>query len=340
MLPQDFADAGWATAAVTNNKIVSIEEGFAQGFASFDQTTFEQDQVFGAQRVTRAALRWLEQTREGPFFLYLHYFDPHDRYQAPSPHTRMHVDPDTDRSIRDSAVRAGKPNAFIPAMNPNARDLTADELQYMRDLYRGEVSYVDAWIGKLFAGLEQQGRTRNTIVVVTSDHGEEFLEHGGLKHAHTLYEELVSVPLILHVPGAEPYGAVVERPVSLVDLPATLRALAGLPARIGDRSWSLGSGEDAPPVLCENWHDGEGARSGLQRSVVVWPRKLIEYADGTAELFDLERDPMESSPLEDAPWGTDLHALLDSIGGGDAAVPDAPVDPDLLEKLKAMGYVH
>jgi hypothetical protein len=182
---------------------------------------------------------------------------------------------------------------------------------------------------------------RDTIVAVTSDHGEEFLEHGGLKHAHTLYEELVSVPLILHVPGADFSGTVVDRPVSLVDLPATLRELAGLPARIGDRSWSLSGGEGTDPVLCENWHDGEGDKGGLQRSLIVWPRKFIEYTGGATELFDLERDPMEQSPLGEAPWGITMKALLDSISGDNvAAVPDAPVDPDLLEKLKAMGYVH
>jgi arylsulfatase A-like enzyme len=341
MIAEDFRAAGWNTAAASNNKIVSVEDGFGRGFAAFDERAFVADQFHGAERMTRAAIEWLDTNPDGPFFLYLHYFDPHDRYQAPRPFTRRHIGRALEEKVRDTSVRAGRPNPFIETMNPDARDLTPDEVRYLKGLYRGEVSYVDHWIGRLLGHLEESGRLDDTIVLVTSDHGEEFLEHEGLKHAHTLYDELVAVPLLLRLPGDRHAGAVRAEPVSLVDLPATLRAVAGLPARDGDRAWAV----DGPPsprvVVAENWWDEAGPRHGLQQSLVRWPHKLVRYGDGTTELFDLDRDPAEQRPLDDDALRermvVSLDSLLDESGGTAEA---GPVDPALLEKLKAMGYVH
>lgn len=340
MLAVDLRAVGYATAAISNNRIVSVEEGFAEGFTTFDQTAFVEDQVYGAQRVTRSALAWSAEHRESPWFLYLHYFDPHDRYQAPPPFTRMHVAPRLESTIRDSSVRGGRPNTFMDE-SPAKRDLTADELEYMRDLYRGEVSYLDHWIGRLLDGLRASGALDNTLVVLTSDHGEEFLEHGGFKHGHSLYEELVAVPLIVARPGGHSAGTVVDSPVTLLDLAPTVRDVAGVEPRTDGRPWPLATRDEDIPVA-ENFRDGEGPLAGVQRAVLQWPRKLIEYGDGARlELFDLAADPRERAPLGEAEEVGRMVAVLDSVAGDSApAVEDAEVDPALLEKLKAMGYVH
>jgi hypothetical protein len=341
MVARDFVEAGWATAATSNNKIVSVAEGFADGFVAFDERAFENDQTFGGERITRAARSWLREHPDGPFFLYLHYFDPHDRYQAPTPFTRRHVSREITQRVKDNAVRAGRPNAFIESMNPEARELTGAEIRYLRGLYQGEVEYVDHCVGRVLDLLEEQGRLDDTIVVVTSDHGEEFLEHGGLKHAHTLYEELVAVPLVLRLPGGRHAGTVRAGSASLMDLPASLRQLAGLEPRPGDRPWLLEGPEHDAPVIAENWWQGGGKPEGLQQTIVDWPYKFIRYGDGSAELFDLVRDPGERDPIDDEALAGRMTARLDSIvGDGSAMVGGRPVDPALLEKLKAMGYVH
>lgn len=340
LVARELRDAGWATAAVSNNAIVSVEEGLADGFVSFDQRPFVEDQVYGAQRVTRYALEWLDEHPDGPRFLYLHYFDPHDRYQAPPPFTRAQVDPRLEARIRDSSVRAGQPNHFMPELNDEARDLRPDELAYMQGLYRGEVQYVDHWIGRLLAGLRTAGALDNTLVLVTADHGEEFLDHGGLKHGHTVYEELVAVPLIVGLPGGARAGTVVAEPVSLLAIAPTLRAVAGLATLPGARLW--GTGNKGVRPLVENWAWGEGPRAGPQRALIDGPLKLIEYAAaGRSELFDLDHDPHETTALADQGPAGPMRAVLDSLAGAteEWSVPGT-VDPALFEKLKAMGYVH
>jgi arylsulfatase A-like enzyme len=338
----ELRDEGWATAAVSNNKIVSVEEGFARGFVSFDESAFVEDQIYGAQRVTRSALSWVEDHPDGPYFLYLHYFDPHDRYQAPPPWTRMHVDEVADSRIDDSAVRSGRPNAFLETASGSG-ELSAQELQYMRDLYRGEVSYVDHWLGRLMHGLRDRGALDNTLVVITSDHGEEFLEHDSLKHGHALYEEQIAVPLIVLLPAGGSAGTVISDPVSLLDLAPALRSIAGLDTRQADGdAWAFGNGIQGRNPVAENWRYGEGPNSGPQRALIDWPRKLIEYQRAqTLEFFDLELDPGEQSSSLDAAGIGRMVILMDSLlGTRDDGLGAAPVDPVLLEKLKAMGYVH
>lgn len=342
LLAPELRDRGWATAAVSNNAIVSVEDGLGQGFVAFDQRPFIEDQVYGAQRVTRHALEWIDAHPEGPRFLYLHYFDPHDRYQAPPPFTRAFIDPRLEERVSDSSVRAGRPNHFMRSVSSTASALTQPQAEYMRGLYRGEVRYVDHWIGVLLDGMRARGALSNTVVVVTSDHGEEFLEHDGLKHGHTLYDELVAVPLIVSLPGGAAAGSVIDEPVSLLELAPTLRTLLGLPADPGVRTWSVATAMQPARPLSQNWAYGEHERSGPQRALVQWPYKLIQYvARDRDELFDLSKDGAESAPLDDAAWRSGLTAALDSLAGGaeDQAEP-GPLDPALLERLKAMGYVH
>ena len=290
--------------------------------------------------MTRAALDWVDDHPRQPWMLYLHYFDPHDRYQAPPPWTRMHVDQGADRRIRDSSVRGGRPNTFMED-SPARRDLSGEELRYLRDLYRGEVSYLDHWLGRLLAGLRARGDLDRTIVVLTSDHGEEFLEHDGLKHGHTLYEELVAVPLVVLHPDGPNAGGVVSTPVSLQGLAPTLREWTGVAPVGAEGVWPLDEAP-APRPVAENWRDGEGPRAGPQRAVWDWPLKLIDVGDGRRlELYDLVADPGEQEPRDDPAGIGRLTAVLDSIlGAVDVSVEDAEVDPALLEKLKAMGYVH
>ena len=345
-LPRRIREAGWATAAVSNNFIVSPDEGFARGFDHFDQRVFERDQVYGAQRVTRNALEWLEGHGDAPYFLYLHYFDPHDRYQAPPPFTRRFVDARAAEKVKQVGVLGGRPNPLREALADTTRrvQIPESDLTYMRGLYDGEVAYVDHWIGVLLDRMRERGWLENTLVVLTSDHGEEFLEHGFLKHGHALYEEQIRVPLIVVPPTPERAGERNESPVSLLDLPKTLLEFVDQESDFEGLDL-LGTLPATRPIFAEMRGRPPAPAVGHLRAVIEWPFKLIENLDrAQREVYDLQADVAEQAALGPifGARGDSLRASLDRNLPDPNAVTteELPPDPALIEKLKAMGYVH
>jgi len=171
------------------------------------------------------ALTWLRaqraETPERPFLLFLHVFDVHTPYKPPAPFDAR-FDPDYTGTL--SEVDVDDPNRPVHAgMDPR-------DLEHVLALYDGEIGWVDSQIGRLLDELDALDLTETTLVVLTADHGDEFLEHGGSGHHHTLFEELLHVPLILRWPGRVPAGARVAERVSLVDIAPTVYAACGLPA--------------------------------------------------------------------------------------------------------------
>lgn len=160
--------------------------------------------------VSARARSWLE--REGarrPFFLWLHYIDPHPPYsQTPR---------ESHKSFRSDSVlapRDGQPTDLL-LRSPDVARLRSGEIrpgpserERVRELYRAEVSRVDAAIGEVLDALDALGLRDRTVVVCVSDHGEEFWEHGGVEHGHTLYDEVVHIPLLMRLPAAFPAGEV------------------------------------------------------------------------------------------------------------------------------------
>jgi arylsulfatase A-like enzyme len=159
-----------------------------------------------APSTNRAVVRWLEADGERPFFVVINYMDVHDPYLPPEPY-------------RSRFSKRPQPGGLInwELRVPDA--LTPDELQGEVDAYDGAIAYVDEQIGDLLASDRFQDSARDLLVVVTSDHGEEFMEHGGLLHGSHLYRETIQVPMILWRPGAIPRGVRVPTPVSIASIP-------------------------------------------------------------------------------------------------------------------------
>ncbi len=353
-----FARAGYRTYANSQNSIVSPADGFLRGFETFDAHTLdptqESQQFYGAQRLVRSALRWIEGHDASPFFAYLHFFDPHTSYQAPAPYTQRFVRPAFLQRRWPSGMRAGRPRTLREQLerNPHA-SLPPGTAAYLRELYLGEVAYLDAWIGRLLDTLDARGVLDHTWVVFTSDHGEEFLEHGQLKHGQSLYEELVRMPLWIRPPGGRATGVRVEAAVSTLDLPATLLDLAGLPplgADAASRSFRTiladpegePNGREVVPLeAVSTLGDGQD----LQRALVAWPYKLFDRTSrDSVELYRLDLDPHERDDRSAAERSRAraLRASWRRLAGRDSTTIDAsaPVDPAQLERLKALGYVH
>ncbi|HKI54098.1 MAG TPA: sulfatase [Anaerolineales bacterium] len=232
---------GYRTGAFSGNtEFFTRRQGFGRGFLHFEdnyqtvQDAFLNSSIFGylfdyyglrktlkyegvptrkyAVDINHSALKWIDQDKDRPFFVFINYFDVHDPYLPPEPY----------RSKYSSVPNpGGLINGFVDRYHP---DLTPDQLQGEIDAYDGAISYVDDQIKDLFDELGQRGLLDNTIVIITSDHGEELGEHGLLQHSASLYLQEIHVPLI--ITGREiPVGKQVDTPVSLTSLPSTILSL-------------------------------------------------------------------------------------------------------------------
>jgi arylsulfatase A-like enzyme len=313
-----LSDNGYSTGAIINTAALNPVFGIDRGFEYYDVVPISAGRV--ADGTTRAALEWIDAQGENPFFVFVHYYDPHLPFSPPAPYDTL-FDPDYSGPLGSS---------FDPDFLPTDRmhgfekmmALPERDKQHIVALYDGEIAFADRAIGDLLDGLQARGLRENTLVVFMSDHGEEFFDHGGFAHGHTLYEELLRVPLIFSLPGRIPARSRVPNMVRLVDIMPTVLALTGTEtdARMEGRDLNaLFRGEPAagPPqagALLVDEAFSEGMLYGPeQKSITAYPYKLIrKMASGVEILFDLYRDPGETENLAAATRGEapgDLHDM-------------------------------
>jgi arylsulfatase A-like enzyme len=347
---------GWATAGVVSSYVLDARFGYAQGFDVWDDdfdpasATVRNEKWEGApvevfdrraDATTAHAVAWLDGRSERtagpprdasrPFFLFVHYFDPHAPYVPPAELAR----------------------AFPPADGPGAG------LPALRARYDAEIAFADQQLGVLLDALDARGLAEDTIVAVTADHGEGLMQHGLLMHGAQIYEEQVRVPLVLRWPARLPAGRVVEGAVALIDLPPTLLELAGVPAGDGGAMQGrslvpLLEGRAAPdpaePIFLFRQHYERGFDSGVpvageQYGVRIGDFKLIVGPDeGTRQLFDVARDPRERRNLaaEQPERAAQLEQRIAdwrSRYTRDETAPEA-ISPEDMERLRALGYVQ
>ncbi len=338
--------SGFATAAIVSNHILGKRWGFARGFDSFDETNLKLHKGVSTGGVTASSIATLERLSAGdaPFFLFVHYFDPHYNYQR---HDEFGFAP-----ARAGRLEGGED---ITLLRDLAGGVTQRELTFLRDLYDGEIRYTDAGIGRLLAALRSRGHFDDTLIVFAADHGEEFLERGWLGHTRTLYDELVRVPLILHLPQP-PARRVIQEPVSLTSLPATIMQLLGLPIPQSFRSPSLVAQlsiapDDSAPLRVLTEVDFVPAsklyaeKTARQQSLVGPRFKLIRnLLSGTVELYDMLSDPKEERDLSGSETARvremtlQLDALLVEIASKDFIAREIELSDEEVRELQALGY--
>lgn len=295
-------ERGYATGAVINAPALKPEFGLSRDFDFYDMTPL------GGRRgdgTTRDALAWIDEVRGEPFFMFVHYFDPHIPYGPP---------PGYD-DLFHKGYEGRIKNPFDIDEFSRAREklfeemkvLTPDDWAEIIDLYDGEIVYVDQAFGALIRGLEERGLTDDTVIILLSDHGEEFFEHGGFEHGHTLFDELIRVPLIVSLPGKVKEGARVRNQVRLLDVTPTVFDLLGLeplahfegvslvPYMTGEGSVEHRAGNLLPPHIAY----AEAIRLGAERkSVTALPHKLIyNLISSEQEFYNLAQDPGERHDL-------------------------------------------
>ncbi len=277
-LTEILLGAGYDTACVTSHVFTTTRHGLQQGFVHFDDSyaypAVDPEEAITSHIISDKGIRFLQHKAAAadtdPWFLWLHYFDPHDRYME----------------------HAGITERFV---TPGERD--NDTVR--RDLYDGEVHYTDIHVGRVLDALAETGLADNTIVVLFSDHGEEFLDHGSRGHGHTLFRELVRVPLAIRAPG---YAARrVTNTVRTVDVLPTLLELAGLESfsdAAGQSLTDLMRGRTSPPLSALAEIHPTGAPP--QDCLVEDDYKLILAFDGDTTrrlLYDLRTDVLEQNDI-------------------------------------------
>ncbi len=325
-LPDLLHQHGYHTAAFIGASVLDAKAGMASGFdrgfdlydADFHDPRPGEDRYHGMERragdVADRALRWLSKQRQGSFFLWLHFYDPHDPYDPPSPFKE----------------------------------------RYAEAPYDGEIAYVDSVVGSFVETLRQRGLYQNSLLAITADHGEAFGEHGEERHGMFLYDETVHVPLLLKLPGQKFGGKRVDPRVALVDIAPSLLQAAGIvvPAQIQGQSL-FPLLEDTQSVADEKEKVADRAifsASSYARRIFgaselrSWRSGKYLYVQAPRrELYDVPADPAASKNL--APSAKAVADTLDTQLSGflqkttSAQTKDAKLDPVVVEKLRALGYL-
>jgi arylsulfatase A-like enzyme len=287
-----------------------------------------------ADEVTAAALRWLNERRRRPFFMWLHYFDPHDDYAPPSAFAPRRLAGRPIQKIVNGNWADGKGGPRLP--------------NRIAALYDGEIAFVDAEIGRFVRGLERAGVAESTVVLVVGDHGEAFREHGTKYHGFRLYREELEIPFIIcDLGGQLPKIPEPERRATTLDVAPTLLDLAGLPVPDRMRGHSLFRPLAAPPpayCICVPDPLRRSRQSiGRLEALVTASDKIIAHADGREEYYDLTEDPAEKNDLaETAPDRVAAsRAALDEMRATVERPPPAARDlsDESIDKLRALGYI-
>jgi arylsulfatase A-like enzyme len=250
----------------------------------------------GAPHISHLFLEWVQEPSSRPFFAFLNYYDAHFPYLPPQPFGRRFGLEDPARAIRPLRI-----DTWIDTRVP-----TAQQSRNARDAYEGAIAYLDSELGKLFAELERRDLLDQTIFILTSDHGEAFAEHRVLEHGNSLYLPTLHVPLVIIHSRSLP-GGVVETPVGLRDLPATivdmldLESEAPFPGRSLVRSLDRETTQ-TEPILSEIWHlsgfpDWVPASRGDMYSLVLDSLHYILNGDGREEIYNIDKDPSERQNL-------------------------------------------
>jgi arylsulfatase A-like enzyme len=251
-----------------------------------------------ADRVAAEALDWLEAHHRERFFLWVHFIDPHYPFSPPAAYRPNIPDVSPERleylgSYNEDDVYTGR-----------ARLRPADR-EAIIGMYDGEIRYVDEHVGKVLTRLDELGLRENTLLALTADHGDEFWEHGGYQHGHSLYDELIHVPLILRGPRLAPQK--VEAVVRHVDLAPTLTEAAGTTFHADAHGVSLlallkGGAQGDRPAFSEGLF-----LTSEKKAIRQDDRKLIhDRLAGVSELYDLRADPLEQKNLA----ADDMAAVL------------------------------
>ncbi len=384
-LAQLLDEAGYRTVAFSANPWITPEFRFSRGFDEFESGRAMGAQLTNLYRSVRrgesllnrtgvrlpisqwvfrwagrgnsgnaerdeaqaaSVVNWLATVDRGlPFFLYVHMIGPHDPYDPPEEFSKAFA--------RSSTKAPRLPPPRVQTVFERAAELAPADLERLVDQYDGAIAHVDSLVGRMLEQLADSGLSDETIVMLTSDHGEEFYEHGNWRHGNQVYDEVVRVPLLIRVPGGE-RGKVRHDPAMLVDILPTALGLLGIDA--GERVAGLDGRAlfPEPPstdqvTLSEHWWfaGGKYVAQAVSHGGGKFHRTVDEVQGRESEEFyDLREDSGERNNLigtgrtDEADLAT-FRGLLSELGGdgvSDGRDTLDAIDPTTRERLRRLGY--
>ena len=334
---------GYRTAGFICGPYLKSIFGFNQGFDLYDEhlSSIKQPDShkdITSEKLTNSAIFWLKKHGNKKFFLFLHYWDPHYDYIPPKPFDRI-FDPEYTGSIDGTNIQKSS------KINP---DMDKRDLDHILALYDGEIMWTDSHIGRLLDYLKVSGLFKNTIIVVTSDHGEEFLDHGDKSHRKTLYNEVIHVPLMFKIPGID-NPAKDKSLVSTVDIMPTVLNALNIKYGIDTDGISL-----IPIITKKHNQITRTIYSELYHKVMSinlvciikdgW-KLIYDYYTKESKLYNIDIDMQEKNNLinintqQAQDLKDELFDWLNQKKTQQKNVPEVIFDDETMNHLKSLGYV-
>lgn len=325
------------TIAVISHIVVSKIYGFSQGFDIFDQRHIAQVDEISSKIITEQAIEYLNNHKNDKFFLWVHYFDPHHNYIK-------HL----EYNYSDGYSGQLTENLDNSKLNKRTSTLVDEDIEYIKDVYDEEISYTDKYIGVLLDSIEELGLKDDTIIVLTSDHGEEFMERTRIGHGGSLYRELIHVPLIIYNPlDIGNMGKRVSKNIEVRNITKTILEEVGLETDLfeGINLTDQQNLDLEHIVISENY----GFEKSSRREAIIYKNwKLInDFKNQTSKLYEIQSDPEERINLlskndqhildKKTELENILHAIRDrkSTESGEAKLSSEDI-----KQLKALGYIQ
>ncbi len=352
-LPEALRAAGYRTFGVADNPNIVSQLGFERGFDRFHASNYE-----GAEAVNAAALQWKSEIQSPePFFLYLHYMDPHQPYHPRRPWFAFDereiegAPADEDGTPMGFVSEAGLRAVHIRRVIEGAQDAQEIEarLAYGVDLaiaaYESEIRYLDEHVRQIF---EQLALDSETVVVFVSDHGEELGEHGSIGHPFKLYDELLSVPLILRLPPKFNRAGRINGLTSIMDIHPTLLEIAGISADSALAGKSLlgpMDGSEERELLAMRTHERAIDTHKLEALLSGGSKLIISSTSETVEFYDLSSDATEQHNLAAAhaakaeQFKARLSAMQASLTTFEREFIDLSLDENFDQMMRDLGYL-
>jgi len=324
-IAEAFKSAGYRTTGFFSGPYLHPVYGLSQGFDTYHDCTSYSEKTIAMLKGTAEAKElgdlshkdvtnpivlknvngWLDTREDGPFFMFVHLWDVHFDYIPPPPYDTM-FDPDYKGTVDGH---------FDVKVVERPSSWTDRDVEHYKALYDGEIRWTDATLGKLFASLKARGLMDDTMIVITSDHGEAFYEHGNRGHRYSLHDEEIRIPLIIRFPPSIQAGNRIKEQVHIIDIAPTILKLAGLPPLPG------ALGRDLSPLI-ENqdmaWPEIEcvselifplNARPLFSIRTPEW-KMILNTKNGLLEVYDMKGDPGEQAPLPEDRYPISPEALV------------------------------
>lgn len=341
-LPEILKTHGYTTFGVSSNHNLTADLGFARGFHYFEYA----GNANPADCVNKIVSSWEDKIKGvKKFFLWVHYMDPHHPYHDRFPWIAQYSSPSLTRTLNFTDTSSRELNRLIPTFKENPQHLSN-----LIALYDSEINYVDSHVGELIQKFELK---KNTLLIIASDHGEEFLEHGSIGHAHNLHRETIQVPLIIKLPYSSE-KKMVNKPINLIDVVPTMLDILD----IEPPEQTVGTAalkKEGLLLFLERMFMGNGEPEysfaelnrvlNLKAVISSQWKYIYDYTNETEQLYNIKSDPGEITNLADKEsdrcikFKSDLLSWVSGAKKYPVAKQQVQLSNEEEEKLEALGYL-